>query len=332
VLQTVRAVLALALLTAGTRPALGEARRTAIVLEAGASSPQTLRRVTEELELIGLLVASASESAAAEASEPASVALRLRLSPLTSTATLVTLTLERAYHAPLVREATASAKTPAGLPAAEGIRAAELVRATLEEVALTALLRQVTTPPPRPRAPPPPPPAPRREPTAWAFRVEAGGFWMLSGSEEKDLAPAVSVGFGVPELAVRAGFTGPYDDELVAREGVARIQQIYVYAEANWFPLPRAELGPRIAAGLGAAHLNTGGEAAAGHTVAAESAWLPLAIAGIGLEWRALKGLRLSVDARLLSALVAPRVEHGGHTFRYASPGLLVGSSLAASF
>jgi hypothetical protein len=296
---------AIAMLAAG--PALAAPSRVRIVSakDADAVVAEATTRLRAELETEGFEVVSViatagdprAEVEAADDSVFASIAiLRSGTGPVADV-----WVADHVTGKTLVKRVDADAATTSERPRALAIRAVDLLRASLLEVAST---REATRAVPVPKdvarwiAPPP-----RRAIDVWSVEVGVAttknvGFGPTLGPYAR-FARALGSGFGV-----RATWIGPtFGADIVGAVGTAQTHQALALAELTYAFID-ARISPRIAFGVGAADTFAEGSARAPYVATSAQGFSLALTAAVGLRFAVAKHFGITFDTGAL--VIAP--------------------------
>jgi hypothetical protein len=211
----------------------------------------------------------------------------------------------------VVRRVGTASESPERLAEVLAVRAVELLRASLLELAME---ERGSTPP----AAPPASGDTVRRATRWAARplrprvlwaVEVGGGVAWSPGQVK---PAVAVGGGLRfelarPLVARLRFVGTATrPRIEGPEGSATVQQSAGIVDLVVRPWPSWPLHPTFSAGAGVLYSQVDGEAAWPYRGLHHGVWAFTSDAGLGCAWRVTPGLEILAEAHAELAMPHP--------------------------
>lgn len=223
------------------------------------------------------------------------------------------------------------------------LRAVELLRASLLELAephtSEAPIPQPPVPIPKPtpvsKSPPPSTPAVKNvisvESKHRKWTIAVGGFGLGgSGGIPTSLAPSVTVGWRpIKSWAAELHWQGPFGASIETEPGNAQVRQGLATCRIAWEPHEQSNrLSPWIAAGFGGHYLHAKGSALLPYTGRSDSAITFVGHLGFGVRASLGKGLYAVPELGLLAAASRPIVRVVDRTFHTGRPFLSGGLSL----
>ena len=352
-LAATRLSLALAIaLLGGTASA---ASRVVVIDDGDRSTRAAIERLRGELAAAGFEVAPRAprgSDARDDVEEGSDGVATVRLVRNAQTRSAELWVSDRLTGKTLIRKVNAD---PERSPRLVALRGAELLRASLLELAApphddappqTPAMAQPPPPevmhlvapvPPvlqHPEAPPPRPAPPAR----WIEHVALdAGIAVLASFDRLGpaAAPTIGVWIALPaSLAVRIQLAGPgFAPQLSNPVGTASVRQELASVGLAWVPDVRSALAPFVAVEAGPYHLHVQGTASAPFHGAEDDVWAAAIGGGAGVGLRVARGVAISAEAEALAITPRPTVSIGGQQVASTgSPSLLASASLVASF
>ncbi|HEY2510310.1 MAG TPA: hypothetical protein VGI39_05625 [Polyangiaceae bacterium] len=332
------------------------ASRVVVVDDGDRSTRAATERLRGELAAAGFEVAPRAPHGADardDVEDPAGdgvATVRLVRNPQTHSAELWV--SDRLTGKTLIRKVNAD---PERAPRLVALRGAELLRASLLELAAPP---HDEAPPQTPAmAQPPPPevmhlvapvpavlqhpeaPSPRAAPPSrWIEHVALdAGVAVLASFDRLGpaAAPTLGVWIALPaSLAVRIQIAGPgFAPQLSNPVGTASVRQELASVGLAWIPDLHGALAPFVAVGAGPYHLHVQGTASLPFHGAEDDVWAAAIGGGAGVGLRVAHGVALSAEGEVLAITPQPTVSIGGQQVASTgSPSLLASAALVASF